>query len=168
MGSLVGGVAFSSSSYNFSLPENQPAGVLVGQVWASTGSDLVGVAYGLKRHADVFSVNASGAIVTRAALDREQLEWFILDVEAVDTRSPPTTAVAVVRPDPPLPRPSQRGFWDCGLVCVLQVSVQVEDVSEPPQFPHPQYKASVLSIAPYRTPVITVRVNSSSVGRVKG
>lgn len=33
-------------------------------------------------------------------------------------------------------------------------------MSEPPQFPDTQYKATVLSIAPYRTPVITVRVNT--------
>lgn len=95
--SLVEGVAFWSSSYNFSLPENQPVGVMVGRVWAISGGDLYDVTYALKTHTDVFSVNASGAIVTRVKLDREQQEWFILDVEAVDTRSPPTTAVAVVR-----------------------------------------------------------------------
>ncbi|XP_070684047.1 protein dachsous, partial [Pempheris klunzingeri] len=37
--SLVEGVAFWSSSYNFSLPENQPEGATVGRVWASAGSD---------------------------------------------------------------------------------------------------------------------------------
>lgn len=42
----------------------------------------------------------------------------------------------------------------------MQVTVRVEDVNEPPQFPDAPYKASVLSIAPYRTPVITVRVNT--------
>lgn len=94
--SLVEGVAFWSSSYNFSLPENRPAGATVGGVWASSGSDLYDVAYALKTHADLFSVSASGAIQTRAQLDKEQQEWYILDVEAVDTRSPPTSAVAVV------------------------------------------------------------------------
>lgn len=96
LASLVEGVAFRSSYYNFSLLENQPVGMMVGKVWASSGSDLYDVTYVLKTHTDVFSVNGSGAIVALVKLDREQQEWFILDVEAVDTRSPPTTAVAVV------------------------------------------------------------------------
>ena len=95
--SLVEGVAFQSSSYNFSLPENQPAGVVAGRVRASSGSDLYDVAYALKSHADLFSVNASGAILTKAPLDKEEQEWYILDVEAVDTRTPPTSAIAMVR-----------------------------------------------------------------------
>lgn len=115
--SLVEGVAFSSPSYNFSLPENQPAGVMVGKVWASTESDLFDVTYGLQTHTDVFSVNASGAIVTRVKLDREQLEWFILDVEAVDTRSPPTTALAVVRSDSLHAASFQRWILFCFLSC---------------------------------------------------
>ncbi|XP_022623410.1 cadherin-23-like isoform X2 [Seriola dumerili] len=137
--SLVEGVAFRSSSYNFSLPENQAAGVAVGRVWASSGSDLYDVAYALKTHMDLFSVNASGAIVTKTQLDKEKQEWYILDVEAVDTRSPPTTATAVVR-------------------------VQVEDVNESPQF-HPEvYKASVFSIAPYKTSVTRVNATDPDVG----
>ena len=96
--SLIEGVAFLSSSYNFNLPENQPAGLTVGKVQASSGSDLYDVAYTLKTHTDVFSLNASGAILTKTELDKEKQEWYILDVEAVDTRSPPTTAVAMVRP----------------------------------------------------------------------
>ena len=98
MVSLVEGVAFQNSSYNFSLPENQQAGVMVGKVWASSGSDLYDVAYTLKTHTDVFSLNANGAILTKTELDKEKQEWYILDVEAVDTRSPPTTAIAMVRP----------------------------------------------------------------------
>lgn len=94
--SLVEGVSFWSSSYNFSLAENQPAGAAVGTVRAFSGSDLYSVAYALKTHADLFSVSAGGAIQSRAQLDREQQEWYILDVEAVDTRIPPTSAVAVV------------------------------------------------------------------------
>lgn len=43
-----------------------------------------------------------------------------------------------------------------------QVTVQVEDVNETPQFPPETYKASVFSIAPYRTPVIQVKVNTPS------
>ena len=94
--SLVEGVAFWSSSYNFSLPENQAAGAAVGKVLASSGSDLYNVTYKLKTHTDLFSMNASGAIETRAQLDKEEQEWFILDVEAVDTRTPPTTAFTTV------------------------------------------------------------------------
>lgn len=98
--SLVEVVAFRSSSYNFSLPENQPAGVMVGSVWASSGSDIYDVAYALKTHTDVFSVDASGAILTKTQLDKEKQDWYILDVEAVDTRTPPTSATAVVRSVP--------------------------------------------------------------------
>lgn len=94
--SLVEGVAFSSSTYNFSLAENQPPGAEVGTVRASSGSDLYDVNYTLKTHADQFTVDADGVIRTRAQLDREQQEWYILDVEAVDTRSPPASAVAMV------------------------------------------------------------------------
>ncbi|KAL7403573.1 hypothetical protein ABVT39_002455 [Epinephelus coioides] len=137
--SLVEGVAFRSSSYNFSLLENQPAGVMVGSVWASSGSNLYNVSYTLKTHTDLFSVDASGAVLTRTVLDKEEQEWYFLDVEAVDTRTPPTTAVAVVR-------------------------VQVEDVNEPPQFPSEVYRASVFSIAPYKTPVIYVKASDPDVG----
>lgn len=94
--SLVEGVAFRNSSYNFSLLENQPAGLMVGRVWASSGSNLYNVSYTLKTHADLFSVDASGAVLTRTVLDKEKQEWYFLDVEAVDTRTPPTTAVAMV------------------------------------------------------------------------
>lgn len=94
--SLVEGVAFGSSFYNFSLPENQRAGATVGSVWASSGSDLYGVTYALKSHGDLFSVSTGGAIQTRAQLDKEEQEWYVLDVEAVDTRTPPTSAAAVV------------------------------------------------------------------------
>ncbi|XP_044201151.1 protocadherin Fat 4-like [Thunnus albacares] len=137
--SLEEGVAFQSSSYNFSLPENRPAGVTVGKVWASSGSDLYDVAYTLKTHTDVFSVNANGAILTKTELDKEKQEWYILDVEAVDTRSPPTTAIAMVR-------------------------IQVEDVNEAPQFSSEVYNASIFSIAPYKTPVVQLKASDSDVG----
>ncbi|XP_028265862.1 protocadherin Fat 4-like [Parambassis ranga] len=137
--SLVENVAFQSSSYNFNLPENQPAGVLVGRVFASAGSNIYKVTYALKTQADLFSVDANGAITTTTQLDREKQEWYILEVEAVDTRSPPTSATAVVR-------------------------VQVEDVNEPPQFPPEVYKASVFSIAPYKTPIIYVKASDPDVG----
>ncbi|XP_054866126.1 cadherin-23 [Amphiprion ocellaris] len=137
--SLVESVAFQSSSYNFSLPENLPVGATVGKVWASSGSNLYDVAYALKTYTDLFSIDTSGAILTTAQLDKEKQEWYILDVEAVDTRTPPTTAMATV-------------------------SVQVEDVNEPPYFPPEVYEASVLSIAPYKTPVITVKASDPDVG----
>nr|XP_008302668.1 PREDICTED: protocadherin Fat 4-like [Stegastes partitus] len=137
--SLVEGVAFQSSSYNFSLPENQPVGVTVGKVWASSGSDLYEVAYTLKTHTELFSIDTSGAILTTEELDKEQQEWYILDVEAVDTRIPPTTAMATVK-------------------------VQVEDVNESPQFLAEDYKGSVFSIASYRTSVVTVKATDPDVG----
>ncbi|XP_059189827.1 protocadherin Fat 4 [Centropristis striata] len=137
--SLVEVVAFWSSSYNFSLPENGPAETLAGEVMASSGSDLYDVAYTLKTHTDLFSVDAGGAVRTRAPLDKEEQEWYFLDVEAVDTRTPPTSAVTMVR-------------------------VQVEDVNEAPQFLSEDYKASVFSIAPYKTSVISVKASDPDVG----
>ncbi|XP_068583517.1 protocadherin Fat 4 [Cebidichthys violaceus] len=137
--SLGEGVAFGSSSYNFSVRENQPAGASVGRVSAFSGSDLYDVAYALKTHTDLFSVGASGAVLTKAQLDKEEQEWYILDVEAVDTRTPPTSAIAVVR-------------------------VQVEDVNESPQFPFEVYKASVFSIAPYKTSVADAKASDPDVG----
>ncbi|XP_027874627.1 protocadherin-like wing polarity protein stan [Xiphophorus couchianus] len=125
------GVAFLNSSYNFSLKENENSGVTVGQVHASAGSDLYEVSYGLRTHEDLFSIDSSGTIFSTKELDKEEQEWYILDVEAVDTRTPPTSAVALVR-------------------------IQVEDVNEPPEFSLDDYKASVFSIAPYKTPVIQV------------
>jgi len=40
-----------------------------------------------------------------------------------------------------------------------QVRVQVEDVNEAPRFPPEGYEASVVSIAPFKTPVVHVKVN---------
>ncbi|XP_043970025.1 protocadherin Fat 4 isoform X2 [Gambusia affinis] len=137
--SLVEGVAFLSSSYNFSLKENQNPGVTVGQVFASSGSDLYEVSYELRTHKDLFSINGSGTIFTTKQLDREEQEWYILEVEAVDTRTPPTSAVALVR-------------------------IQVEDVNEPPEFSSDDYEASVFSISPYKTPVIQVKASDPDVG----
>ncbi|CAJ1052822.1 cadherin-23-like [Xyrichtys novacula] len=137
--SLTEGVAFKSSSYNFSLSENQPKGAAVGTVWASAGSAIYDVSYEVRTHADLFSIDASGAIVTKTPLDREEQEWYILDVEAVDTRTPPTSAFTLVR-------------------------VQVEDVNEPPEFPSEDYKASIFSIAPYKTSVITVKASDPDFG----
>ncbi|XP_030281852.1 cadherin EGF LAG seven-pass G-type receptor 2-like, partial [Sparus aurata] len=137
--SLVEGVAFGSSSYNFSIPEHQTVGTMVGTVFASSGSDLYDVSYTLKKQTNLFSIDASGAIKTKAELDKEEKEWYVLDVEAVDTRTPPTTAVATV-------------------------TVQVEDMNEPPQFSKPLYEASIVSIAVYKTPVVTVKASDPDVG----
>ena len=41
-----------------------------------------------------------------------------------------------------------------------QVTVQVENVNEPPQFSKPLYQASIVSIAVYKTPVVTVKVKT--------
>ncbi|KAM8880447.1 protein dachsous isoform 2-T2 [Spinachia spinachia] len=136
---LMEGVAFLSSSYNFSLPENQAAGAPVGEVSASSGSVLYDVAYALKTHGDRFSVSPSGALVTRTGLDKEEQEWYILQVEAVDTRTPPTSATAAVR-------------------------VQVQDVNESPRFASEVHKASVFSIAPYKTPVVRVEASDPDDG----
>ncbi|XP_015236422.1 PREDICTED: protocadherin-1-like [Cyprinodon variegatus] len=131
--SLVESLAFQRSSYNFSLQENQPAEVSVGQVLAYSGSTLYGVSYALKTHTDLFSITSDGEILTEEELDKEQQEWYILEVEAVDTRTPPTSAVTLVR-------------------------IHVEDVNEPPEFASEEYEASVFNFAPYKTPVIQVKI----------
>uniref|UniRef100_A0A096LSP5 Cadherin domain-containing protein n=1 Tax=Poecilia formosa TaxID=48698 RepID=A0A096LSP5_POEFO len=111
-------LAFQSSSYNFSLKENQNSGAFVGQVQASAGSNLYNVSYELRTHKDLFSINSDGSIVSTKELDKEEQEWYILDVEAVTTWTPPTSAVAMVR-------------------------IQVEDVNERPAFSSDDYEASV-------------------------
>lgn len=114
MVSLVEGVAFKTSSYNMSLPENQLTGTTVGRVWASSGSSLYDVTYTLKTNGDLFSVDAGGEIRTKASLDKEKQEWYFLEVEAVDTRTPPTSATAAVR--------ARKRFYtkkSFGFICVL-------------------------------------------------
>ncbi|XP_014894863.1 protocadherin beta-1-like [Poecilia latipinna] len=132
-------LAFQSSSYNFSLKENQNSGAFVGQVQASAGSNLYNVSYELRTHKDLFSIDSDGSIVSTKELDKEEQEWYILDVEAVTTWTPPTSAVAMVR-------------------------IQVEDVNEPPAFSSDDYEASVFSIAPYKIPVIQVKASDPDVG----
>uniref|UniRef100_A0A4W5MPG5 Cadherin domain-containing protein n=2 Tax=Hucho hucho TaxID=62062 RepID=A0A4W5MPG5_9TELE len=125
-------VAFESSSYNFSVPENEPKGRPVGTVKATPGSPVFVVTYVLTTHTDLFSVDALGALTTNKLLDKETEEWYILEVQAVDSRTPPTSAVAMV-------------------------SVQVEDVNEAPEFKEETYKAKIFSIAPYKYPVVQVQ-----------
>lgn len=49
-------------------------------------------------------------------------------------------------------------LFSLSLLCFTQVRVQVEDVNESPQFSSEVYKASIFSIAPYKTPVAHVKV----------
>lgn len=93
--SLAEGVAFASS-YNFSIKENEPAATKVGVVKASTGSSQVTVRYSMRSHEDVFSVDNDGTIESLRALDKEKEEWYILTVEATDSRTPPNTAETTV------------------------------------------------------------------------
>lgn len=94
--SLIPGVAFESSAYNFSVPENELEGTSVGVVKALTGSSLVQANYSLRLHADLFAVDEEGVITTLRPLDTETLEWYNVEVEATDSRTPPNIAVTVV------------------------------------------------------------------------
>ncbi|XP_009951759.1 PREDICTED: protocadherin Fat 4-like, partial [Leptosomus discolor] len=90
------GLAFDSSSYEFSIQENEPSGTAVGSVKALTGSIAVQIVYSLKSHTDKFSVGDQGDIVALAMLDREDNDVYSIIVEAVDSVVPPNTAVALV------------------------------------------------------------------------
>ncbi|KAM6407361.1 protocadherin Fat 4-like [Pluvialis apricaria] len=90
------GLTFDSSSYEFSIQEDEPAGTAVGTVKALTGSIAVQVVYSLKSHSDKFSVSDQGDIVALASLDREERDLYSIIVEAVDSVVPPNTAVALV------------------------------------------------------------------------
>ncbi|KAM3622826.1 uncharacterized protein V6R79_003596 [Siganus canaliculatus] len=127
-------MVFITSSYSFIVRENQPAGAAVGRVFATSGSDRYNVTYSLKNNTDLFNISTDGSIQTRVTLDKEEEEWYVLDVEAVDTRTPPTSAVA-------------------------KVTVQVEDINESPYFQEKEYNGSVFSIAPYKTPIIQVQAS---------
>ncbi|XP_009578906.1 PREDICTED: protocadherin Fat 4-like, partial [Fulmarus glacialis] len=90
------GLTFDSSSYEFSIQEEEPAGTAVGSVKALTGSIAIQVVYSLKSHKDTFSVSDQGDIVALARLDREEGDLYSIIVEAVDSVVPPNTAVALV------------------------------------------------------------------------
>ena len=96
MSNLVEGLSFESSSYNFTLAENRPEGSTVGGVTAYPGNDINTVNYTLVPHTLMFSINAHGTILANKALDKESQEWYILEVEAVDNRVPPTSATTMV------------------------------------------------------------------------
>lgn len=94
--SLSESVSFESSSYNFAIKENEPEATIVGKVKALTGSSLVTVNYNMKSREDVFSVDTEGTIKALKSLDKEDVEWYIFTVEAVDSRTPPNTAETTV------------------------------------------------------------------------
>ncbi|XP_057187769.1 protocadherin Fat 4 [Triplophysa rosa] len=131
-------VAFASS-YNFSIKENEPAATKVGVVKALTGSSQVTVSYSMRSHEDVFSVDADGTIKALRALDKEKEEWYILTVEATDSRTPPNTAETTVR-------------------------VQVENLNEAPEFTTEKYSAEIFSISPYKFPIVKVQASDPDVG----
>ncbi|XP_056312427.1 protocadherin Fat 1-like isoform X2 [Danio aesculapii] len=136
--SLTESVSFESSSYNFAIKENEPEETIVGTVKALTGSPLVTVNYNMKSHEDVFSVDAEGTIKALKSLDKEDVEWYILTVEAIDSRTPPNTAETTV-------------------------SVQVENVNEAPVFDAEKYTANIFSIAPYKFPIVKVQASDPDV-----
>ncbi|XP_010887588.2 protocadherin Fat 4 [Esox lucius] len=137
--SLEEGVAFESSSYNFSIPENEPQGRGVGTVKATSGNPLFTITYVLSTHTDLFSIDDLGALTAKKPLDRETEEWYILEVKAVDSRDPPTSAVTMVR-------------------------VRVEDVNEAPEFKEETYKTKIFSVAPYKYPVVQVQATDLDIG----
>ncbi|XP_059410729.1 protocadherin Fat 1-like isoform X3 [Carassius carassius] len=137
--SLTDTVAFESSFYNFVIKENEPKDTIVGEVKALTGSPLVTVSYNIKTHEDVFSVDEEGTIKALRLLDKEEEEWYILTVEAIDSRSPPNTAETMV-------------------------SIQVENVNEAPVFENKRYEAEIFTITPYKFPIVKVQASDPDVG----
>ncbi|KAF4118315.1 hypothetical protein G5714_000366 [Onychostoma macrolepis] len=133
------GLDFESSSYNFSIKENEPEATIVGKVKALTGSPLATVSYNMKSHEDVFSVDEEGTIKALKSLDKEEEEWYILTVEAIDSRTPPNTAETTV-------------------------SVQVENMNEAPVFDAEIYNAQIPSNSPYKFPIVKVQASDPDVG----
>ncbi|XP_048052026.1 protocadherin Fat 4-like [Megalobrama amblycephala] len=138
--SLTESVAFESSSYKFTIKENEPEASEVGKVKALTGSPLVTVRYNMKSHEDVFSVDGEGTIKALRRLDKEEEEWYILTVEVIDSRTPPNTAETTV-------------------------NVQVENVNEAPVFDDEIYKAEIFSISPYKFPIVKVQASDPDVDK---
>ncbi|XP_051751385.1 protein dachsous-like isoform X6 [Ctenopharyngodon idella] len=137
--SLTESVAFESSSYKFTIKENEPEASEVGKVKALTGNPLVTIRYNMKSHEDVFSVDGEGTIKALRPLDKEEEEWYILTVEAIDSRTPPNTAETTV-------------------------NVQVENVNEAPVFDNEIYEAEIFSISPYKFPIVKVQASDPDVG----
>ncbi|CAM4471706.1 unnamed protein product [Leuciscus chuanchicus] len=118
---------------------NEPEASIVGKVKALTGTPGVTVSYNMKSHEDVFSVDGEGTIKALRPLDKEKEEWFILRVEAIDSRTSPNTAETTV-------------------------SVQVENVNEAPVFDAEIYKAEIFNIFPYKYPIVKVQASDPDVG----
>uniref|UniRef100_H3A003 Cadherin domain-containing protein n=1 Tax=Latimeria chalumnae TaxID=7897 RepID=H3A003_LATCH len=89
------GLFFESTSYDFSIPEHESKKT-VGTVKALTGSMFVTVTYSLKSYTDRFTINNQGDIVTLVELGREEQSAYTVIVEAIDSRTPATTAVTLV------------------------------------------------------------------------
>ncbi|XP_028927738.1 protocadherin Fat 4-like isoform X2 [Ornithorhynchus anatinus] len=89
-------LTFERSSYDFSLEEEGPINALVGSVKALTGSIAVTVTYALSSYLDNFSIDDQGNIVTVARLDREEQDLYSFVAEAVDSSTPPNTAVTMI------------------------------------------------------------------------
>ncbi|XP_039541433.1 protocadherin Fat 4-like isoform X1 [Pimephales promelas] len=137
--SLTESVSFENSSYKFTIKENEPEASTVGKVKALTGSPLVSVSYNMKTYEDIFSVDGEGTIKALRPLDKEEEEWYILTVQAIDSRTPANTAETTV-------------------------NVQVENVNEAPVFDAEIYKAEIFSIAPYKYPIVKVQAWDPDVG----
>ncbi|KAG1956024.1 protocadherin Fat [Pimephales promelas] len=137
--SLTESVSFENSSYKFTIKENEPEASTVGKVKALTGSPLVSVSYNMKTYEDIFSVDGEGTIKALRPLDKEEEEWYILTVEAIDSRTPANTAETTV-------------------------NVQVENVNEAPVFDAELYKAEIFSISPYKYPIVKVQASDPDVG----
>ncbi|KAI5089853.1 protocadherin Fat 3-like [Silurus meridionalis] len=129
---LMDTIFFENATYVFSVKENEPAETNVGGVRALTGNQLIQVTYSLMSHTELFSVDKSGAIKTLKSLDKEEKETYIINVKAIDSRTPPNTAKTTV-------------------------VIEVEDVNETPVFEQERYTAEIYSIAPFRYPVVTVK-----------
>ncbi|XP_073716311.1 protocadherin Fat 4 isoform X2 [Misgurnus anguillicaudatus] len=138
MTSVTDGLDFASS-YNFLVKENEPAATKVGVVKAVTGSSEVTVRYSMMSHEDVFSVDADGTIKALVPLDKEKEEWYMLRVQATDSRSPRNTAETTVR-------------------------VQVENVNEAPVFGAGMYEAEIFTISPYKSHIVKVQASDPDVG----
>ncbi|XP_016145369.1 protocadherin gamma-A4-like [Sinocyclocheilus grahami] len=93
----------------------------------------------MKSHKDVFSVDGEGIIKALRPLDKEEEEWYILTVEAIDSRTPPNTAETMV-------------------------SGQVVNVNEAPVFDATIYEAQIPSKSPYKFPIVKVQASDPDVG----
>ncbi|CAH2253631.1 protocadherin Fat 4-like isoform X1 [Pelobates cultripes] len=90
------GLQFLNSHYNFSVPEDRPAGTEVGIVKAIIGNRGTSLTYFLKTYLEKFSITNKGQIITRVMLDQESQNRYNVIVEATDSQEPPSTAATMV------------------------------------------------------------------------